>query len=67
MGVPQYRWMVYNGQSKNRTWMICGYPQPSKVSTLGLWLIFQPWEDSASLLLTKQGRSLVGIMNPELG
>lgn len=26
------------------------------VSTLGLWLVFQPREDSASLLLTKQGR-----------
>ncbi|CAK9080676.1 unnamed protein product [Durusdinium trenchii] len=26
------------------------------VSTLGLWLLFQPREDSASLLLTKQGR-----------
>eukprot|EP00438_Fugacium_kawagutii_P006660 Skav225699 [mRNA] locus=scaffold1817:180887:195430:+ [translate_table: standard] len=34
-------------------------PWSHEVSTLGLWLLFQPREDSASLLLTKQGRSFI--------
>ena len=37
----------------------------SQVSTCGLWLLFQPREDSASVLLTKRGRPSLSPAGPK--